>query len=158
MSGEIEIPGLYISSSVKEVVRVMTGLELNEIKFLSEDGGAVDEQITGLLIMAGEFNILLSLGMPRDTAVMLAVYMTGIEKSQLSDYELNDCVAELTNMIAGQLKTQLAAGGSHFKNLPPIVVNGNDYDIVHKSKVENKCKRFRAGSMDFVFKAHYLNS
>lgn len=158
MSVEVDIPGLYITTAVKDVVRIMAGLELNEIKTVSENNEAVSEEITGLLIMVGESNVLLTLGISRESAATLVVYMTGIAKPQLSAFELNDCVAELTNMIAGQLKTQLGSLGQHYKNLPPIVVTGSNYEIIHRNKVENKCKRFRAGSLDFVLKTYYYNS
>lgn len=158
MSADVNIPGLYFSTAVKDVVRIMAGLELNEIKTFSGKDEAVLEEVTGLLMMAGEFNVLLSLGMSKKTASTFVVYMTDITNSQLSDFELNDCVAELTNMIAGQLKTQLAGLGQHFKNLPPIVVAGSSYNIVHKNKIENMSKRFRAGSIDFILKIYYYNS
>lgn len=158
MSAEFDIPSLYFSTAVKDVVRTMAGLELNEIKPFSENDEAVLEEVTGLLMMVGEPNVLLSLSMSKKTALTFVVYMTGIVNSQINDSELNDCVAELTNMIAGQIKTQLAGLGHHFKILPPIVVAGSSYNIVHKNKVENKSKRFRAGSIDFVLKIYYYNS
>lgn len=158
MPAEFDIPALYISTAVKDVVRIMAGLELNEIRAVSENTEALVEEITGLLIMTGDMNVLLSLGLSRNSAIAFTVYMTGAANSQLKDSDLNDCVAELVNMIAGQLKTQLANLGQHYKNLPPIVVAGKNYDVVHKNKVENTCKRFRAGSIDFVLKAYYYIS
>lgn len=158
MPAEFDIPGLYISTAVKDVVHTMAGQELSEIKILSENDEAVLEEITGLLMMAGEFNILLSLGMSKASASTFVFCMTNTINPQLNDYELHDCVAELTNMIAGQIKTQLANIGKHFKNLPPVIVAGDRYNIIHKNKIEHKSKRFRAGSIDLVLKIFYYHS
>jgi chemotaxis protein CheX len=152
-----EIPSIYFSNAVKEVLRTMLGLELNEVKVVSDNSENVKEEVTGLLPVSGDFNMMVTLGMSKKTASAIVVYMTGMQSSELRDDEMYDGIAELVNMIAGNIKTQMTGKGIHFKILYPYVIAGSNYTILQKNKVDTLTKRFRAGTVDLILKAHFYH-
>lgn len=154
---EALIPVIYFSNAVREVVRTMMGLEVNEVKAFSGLYEDVTEQVTSILPLTGDLNLMLSISLSKKSASAFVVYMTGMQYSEVKETDTNDCIAETVNMIAGYLKTQMASKGCHIKIEYPFVVSGDKYTITHKNKVENIIKRFRAGSLDFLFKVYFYH-
>jgi chemotaxis protein CheX len=152
-----EIPSIYFSNAVKEVLRTMLGLELNEVKAVSDSSENVKEEVTGLLPVAGDLNMMITLGMPRKTASAIVACMTGMQSSELREDEMYDGIAELVNMIAGNLKTQLTGKNIHFRILYPYVVAGSNYTIIQKNKVDTLIKRFRTGTVDFILRTYFYH-
>ena len=151
------IPGFYFSNSVKDVIHTTMGIEPNEIKPFSDGYDNVDEQITGFLNLTGDLNMMITLGMSRKTAAAFVVYMTGVQLAEAKDEDMCDGIAEIINMVAGQIKTQAVGRGYHLKVLTPFVAVGEKCRIVYKSKVENMTKRFRIGNLDFMLKVFYYH-
>lgn len=167
------VTGFILTKAVKEVIKTMSGLELLEDKADTGPAQAAAAasapapvaptpaaaripassrtRITGLSILAGEQYFLIKMDMPRDTAIILVVYMTGMNKADVKDSDLNDGVAEMCNMVAGHMKAQLVNNGHHnIKVLSPLVVTGEGHGIVLKSKTESLVKRYRSGSIDII--------
>ncbi|MEL7597804.1 MAG: hypothetical protein AAGU01_06335, partial [Clostridiaceae bacterium] len=82
-----------LNTAIKDVIETMTGLyiEENAYKESSLDKG----EISGVMVMVGEKNALMSLTMSKKAASLIIAYMTGILPTDLSDEEVYDGAAEL---------------------------------------------------------------
>jgi CheY-specific phosphatase CheX len=63
--------------------------------------------------------------------------MLGISMQDLaSDADVNDALGELTNMVAGGLKSWLCDAGALCTLTTPAIIRGNSYQIVHRPGVQ----------------------
>lgn len=148
--------GKCLSNAVENVMSTMAGIAI------SETGGGTGEmvsqcnQITGIMMLLGENNSMITISVDRQTALTIVSYMTGVEVSDLQDNELCDGVAEIVNMISGSAKAMLSESEYYFQITPPFVVVGGEHDIVHKSNVTRLFKRFSTGDGDIRLSLYFF--
>lgn len=88
--------------------------------------------VSGLIGMIGpETKGSFSITFDEGLALTIMERMVG-EKSDEIDSEVCDMVGEVTNMIAGSAKRDLAELGFDFGMATPVVVSGNDHTISHQ--------------------------
>lgn len=155
METEIEALGQCFVQAFQDVMLTMSGLTVAEIDGEVDYGNDAGE-ISGLMVLTGEQNILITLSMSADTATALMSYMTGSPAEELPPKELYDGVAELVNMVAGQAKTLATAGSCRFKLTSPFTVVGKDHFIVHKNRVTIFRKYFTANHMEILLKLYFM--
>lgn len=99
-----------------------------ELKVVDDVAGlpADDESVTASVQIHGDFDGAVHLTCPRALAVEAAGRMFRLPASRLSDDDLRDALGELTNMVAGNLKSRLP-GRSRLSL--PTVVEGAGYEI-----------------------------
>lgn len=155
METQIKVLGQCFMRAFQDVMLTMTGLAVAEIDGEANYGNDAGE-ISGLMVLTGEQNILITLSMSADTATTLMSYMTGSPAEELPPRELYDGVAELVNMVAGQAKTLVAAGSCRFKLTSPFTVVGKDHFIVPKNRVTTFFKYFTANRMEILLKLYFM--
>ena len=88
--------------------------------------------VSGLIGMVGpEIKGSFSITFDENLALTIMERMVG-EKPEKLDAEVADMVGEVTNMIAGSAKRDLADQGFDFGMATPAVVTGKDHTISHQ--------------------------
>ena len=88
--------------------------------------------VSGLIGMVGpETKGSFSITFDANLALTIMERMVG-ERPEKLDAEVGDMVGEITNMIAGNAKRDLAELGYDFGMATPVVVSGTDHSISHQ--------------------------
>ncbi len=151
-----EFSEYFFSSTMKEIIHTMTGLELSEEWPSIEDLKDFVAQFTGVVILTGEKNIMISISMSTITISTLTAFMVGIQREQLSDEDLNDGISEIANVIGGKVKAKLAMSGSRYTILTPFTIKGQGHYITQRKNVLLFVKKFKASDIEIVAKAFLL--
>ncbi len=155
MESKVQLLGQCFVRGLQDVILTMSGVAVAEMDGGSDSESAAGE-ISGLMVLAGKQNILVTISMSADTATALMSYMTGSPATELLPEELYDGVAELVNMVAGQAKTLATAASCRFKLTSPFAVVGKDHSIVHKSRVATFFKCFMANNMEILLRLYFM--
>ncbi|MCB2291646.1 chemotaxis protein CheX [Clostridium sp. CS001] len=149
------LQGIF-TAAIREVIEIMTGLCIEED--LSQEVCKINKgEISGVMLTLGEKNALVSLTMSKELCSTIIYYMTGIEKSDITEEEIYDGAAELVNMVAGRAKTILAGTKYHFSITPPFTIIGKDHFIVHKDKVLDITKNYIIDDRPLFLQVYYIN-
>jgi chemotaxis protein CheX len=154
MEERVDLLGKYFVQALQDVTATMSGITITE----NGDGKTNNNagEISSVMLLVGEKNMLATISMPRETATILVSYMTGISAEKILSEELYDGVAELVNMVAGQAKAFISATPYRFQITSPFVIVGKDYSIVHKNRVATFCKGFEAADMKMQLKLYFM--
>jgi chemotaxis protein CheX len=142
--------------AIRDVVEVMTGLCVEE-GFSQKHCKMSKGEISGVMLILGERNALMSLTMSKELCSTIISYMTGIEKNDITDEEIYDGAAELANMVAGRAKTILSSTKYHFSITPPFTIVGQEHFIVHKDKIFNITKNYIIDDKPLFLQVYYIN-
>jgi chemotaxis protein CheX len=85
----------------------------------------------------------LSISFEESLALEVMQRMVGESCTQLDD-EVADMVGEITNMVAGGAKMELAENGYDFGMATPIVVTGKDHTINHQVEGKKLILQFKS--------------
>jgi chemotaxis protein CheX len=152
---QIKLLGQCFVQGLRDVISTMSGVTIAETDSGINDPKGTGE-ISGLMVLVGEQNILVTISMSADTALALMSYMTGSSARDLPPEELYDGVAELVNMVAGQAKTLATAASCQFKLTSPFTVVGPAHFIVHKNRITTFFKYFTANSLPILLKLYFM--
>ncbi len=94
-------------SATHNVFQTMLGTTLTRGELSLKKSHAPMHEVCGLIGLAGKCHGMVVLSFGRETALQLAGIMLGTTESELNS-DVVDAVGELTNMIAGAAKSQLA--------------------------------------------------
>lgn len=157
-SGETgnEVIGKCFANAVMEVVRTTAGLEVYEDNGNIEKSRIHTGRVSGMMLLCGQRNALLSITMSWDAALTLVSYMTGTLPEEIEREELWDGAAELVNMIAGRAKVDLIGTQYHFSITPPFSISGEDYSIIYKNRMKGIYKKFAAEEVEIFLEVAYI--
>lgn len=144
------------TTSIRDVIEVMAGLGVEEASS-QKVCKPIKGEISGVMLILGERNALISLTMSKELCTTIISYMTGTEKDHITDEEIYDGAAELVNMVAGRAKTTLSGTEYHFSITPPFTIIGRDHFIVHKDKILSLTKNYIIEGMELFLQIHYIN-
>lgn len=110
--------------------------------FMPVTVGTVDAQVSpgpsrhvvATVAFAGHRNGFVSFHSSIDTAKLIAGSMLGIPEERING-EMPDAIGEIANMIAGSLRTKMAAHEPAWTITCPSVTIGNDFSTVYPSEV-----------------------
>lgn len=121
-------------SSLINVLDTMANIKLQPRKPQKKESAFAKGDISGLIGMVSPTIVgSLSITFEKKLALMTMKKMVG-EVHQELDRDVIDMVGEITNMVAGGAKRQLADLSHDFNMATPMVVSGNDHTIQHQSK------------------------
>lgn len=89
--------------------------------------------VTGIIGVAGDIKGSIAVSFMQDCVLNIISSMLGEKLEKVND-ETKDAVGELTNMISGQARQEIAKLGYTLHAGIPTVVVGKDHSIEHKSK------------------------
>lgn len=145
-----------LAQAVFDVFSMMAGMETCQVGSNIADHQLGKGDITGVMMIKGTKNAVLSLTLSQEHAAMLVSYMTGNAPQELAAEELYDGLAEMVNMIAGRAKALLAGTGRHYYITPPFTIVGPNHFIVYKKEVAKIIMRFTAGDAELYLELAYL--
>lgn len=120
----------YIQKVVEEVFSTMIFLEPRPNKPLKREKGNKipgKKDITGIVGLGGELTASIVLHLKKECALKITSNMLGTSYEDI-DEDVKDAVGEVSNMVAGGVKVELAQTGVNLDQSLPIVVTGSDFD------------------------------
>ncbi len=103
-----------------------TVLELNPEECASLPGEPRADRVTGCIQISGQWKGAVVLETTTEFATLAAARMLAIDEQKVTDADQQDAIAELTNMVGGNIKSQVP--GPSFLSLPSVTT-GLDFDI-----------------------------
>ena len=130
--------------SLVNVLKTMAQIELQIGKPQKKADSKARGDVSGLIGMVGS-NIAGSMSITFEEGLALQVMegMLGERPDELDD-EVNDMVGEITNMVAGGAKKELAKKGYDVGMATPVVVSGKEHTINHKVSGHKMILPFKA--------------
>ncbi len=116
-----------ISQIVSSILSTMIGWQVTPLsQNESVSGGPEQVSVSGCVTIGGDWEGCVILTMPQNIAHESADTMFALDPGAASKEEVRDCVGELTNMIGGNFKSQLA--GKNILSIPSVV-EGKQYTV-----------------------------
>lgn len=122
MTGEITVERMKraITCSIENIFRTMLNMEIVP----ADDGRATVFMISGIVGISGGVNGYVAVRSSSRLAARIASAMFASEYDNITT-EVKDAIGEITNMVAGNIKSHLDGAGDLFNLSPPSVVVGN---------------------------------
>ncbi|MCV2886606.1 chemotaxis protein CheX [Aestuariibacter sp. AA17] len=119
-------------SSLMNVLKTMAQTELKPGKPKRKTDEQARGDVSGLIGMVGpQVKGSLSITFEEQLALEIMERMVGERPASL-DAEVTDMVGEITNMICGGAKSELADKGYEFGMATPVIVTGKGHTITHQ--------------------------
>jgi len=132
--------------STKDVLQRMTALTvIEEIPFVKRNGKLTLRGVTGMVGLAGDCIGMLSLHFSKELALKITSRMLQTPIMEV-DEDVKDAIGELTNMVAGNLKTALSRSGVAFDLSVPSVIIGEKYSTEYMTEVHSLVVPFTVDS------------
>lgn len=120
-------------SALLNVLKTMAQTELTPGKPKKKKDDVAKGDVSGLIGMVGpQVKGSLSITFDESLALEIMLRMLG-EKPMTLNSEVTDMVGEITNMICGGAKSELAEKGYDFGMATPVIVSGKDHTITHQA-------------------------
>lgn len=116
-----------IKASIMDTFQTMLSLDIEykDEKILAE-GENLTSDVSGIIGLAGNYVGSIAVHINKDVSMKITSAMLGMDITEFND-DVEDCVGELANLVAGGAKTQLAAKGMSFDICIPTVVVGDNH-------------------------------
>ncbi len=112
-----------IRNSTHSVFSTMLGTELSPLEALDDPNPFMQSEVIGFIGLAGDFAGYVSIHVTRQQATDFTARLIGVDIAEVtSEDEIRDAVGEITNMLAGSVKTALSALGLVEVALPTVVM------------------------------------
>lgn len=112
-----------IRNSTHSVFSTMLGTELSPLEAIEDPTPFQQSEVIGFIGMAGDFAGYVSIHVSRRQATDFTARLIGVDVEEVtSEDEIRDAVGEITNMLAGNVKTALSALGLVEIALPTVVM------------------------------------
>ncbi|PTY03391.1 hypothetical protein DB346_05785 [Verrucomicrobia bacterium LW23] len=136
-----------VISAVTEAFDTMVSLPIRE-RDKGETGSFIGpERLVGTVGFAGQLQGLLCLHFSPPFAQEITATMLGMEVADVEEFEdINDAIGELTNIIAGDLKTRFSRPGFPCSLSIPSITRGTRVEIESVSGAERYCFFLSAGN------------
>ncbi len=124
-----------IIAATCEVFAMMVGMEPTAGEPRIERLKSFNDSVSGMLGLSGDFRAMVAVHCPSALAMHIAGEMLGMEITEV-DADVRDAFGEITNMVAGGLKTAFAADGQSVDLSVPTTVAGSAYNLNCLSRAE----------------------
>jgi chemotaxis protein CheX len=144
----------FLQQQARDVFNTMASLEVQPAP--GPNGLATEERITGVVGLGGE-NITgaVYLHMPIGLAEQITRQMLGMEPADpLEESAVNDVTGELTNMLAGGLKSALCDRGLVCAVSTPTIIRGSSYEIELLPDVQHNILDLTASGQPLQVEVH----
>ena len=126
---DVKLINPFINATIN-VLETMAFMTVDAGKpYLKKDDVAVGD-VSGIIGLTGVANGTIAVTFEEKCILAVVSNMFGESMSELNS-EIADAVGELTNMISGQARRELADMGKSLKAAIPSVVTGRGHSIVH---------------------------
>jgi CheY-specific phosphatase CheX len=147
----------FIDDTVITVFDAMLAMEIGP-----SSNGAIfstkEKQVIGMVGLAGAVTAVVCLRVPEKYSDQLARTMTGAGLDEfLTEADINDVIGELTNIIAGKLKSCFHTNGDRCNLSLPAIVRGNHLDLESISGTDRNSFTFYPDDEPVVVEFYSLN-
>ena len=112
-----------IRNSTHSVFSTMLGTELSALPAVDDPSPFMQSEVIGFIGLAGDFAGYVSIHVTRQQATDFTARLIGVDIAEVtSEDEIRDAVGEITNMLAGSVKTALTTLGLVEVALPTVVM------------------------------------
>lgn len=143
-----EVEGV-LCSAVEKVFATMLGAEVKRLDggVRVSDGGT---QVAGSVSLVGHVNGLVSIATSSEFAHQLTGQLLGLNGQDTQSEEMvNDAIGELTNMVGGHLKSQLADRGLACRISIPSIIRGSSFTVESVTDTVQRTVYFRCQGHEF---------
>lgn len=136
-------------SSVVNVLSTMAMLDVSPEKPSIKKDNVSQGDVSGVIGMTTTtINGSMAITFPAKVAFEIVNKMLGETVDEINE-TVTDLVGELTNMIVGGAKAQLEEKGYDIGMATPVVVTGENHEIVHKGQGQKILMPFNSGAGKF---------
>ena len=141
---------------IQDIMHATANLSLTAETANAEAERAYPSFVTGMMILHGERDLVLTLTFSKTAAADVVVSLLGINYNQLVETEVYDAIMEVTNMVAGRLKTATISLGSSFQLTTPIVIVGPNHFFGPQSRPKGIVKKFTDKRFEMLAGIYFL--
>jgi CheY-specific phosphatase CheX len=135
--------GNQFAKIIKDIMLSTANLNLDAENIKEDTEKKYPSFITGIMVLHGARDIVLTLTFSKMAAAEIVVSLLGIKYNQIVDAGAYDAIMEITNMVAGRLKTVINAAGEHFQLTTPFVFVGPNHFMEAKARPAGIIKKFK---------------
>jgi chemotaxis protein CheX len=121
------------SEATVKAMEILANVNVEEGEVYSKANYSMKGCISGLIYLRGKVERMLAVTFSRDSARALAIKVLAGAIEDPSHEVLADCVGELVNIIAGQVKGEFVHTDNEFDISTPSIVTGEDHEIRHRA-------------------------
>lgn len=114
------------------------------------------KDISGIIGLGGSISTSIMLHFEKGGALKATSSMLSENYTEI-DSDVIDAVGEITNMVAGGIKTELAKTGIELDQGLPIVVSGDNFNINCINQNDSIVMPFMLGSYNFFLELNFKN-
>ena len=145
---DVKLVNPFINATIN-VLETMAFISVAAGKpYLKKESMATGD-VTGVIGLTGVANGTIAVTFEAECILAVVSGMFGEQMNELNS-EIADAVGELTNMISGQARRELAEMGKPFKAAIPSVVTGTNHSITHYTDGPRVAIPFRTNQGDFT--------
>lgn len=148
--------GNQFAKVIKDILNSTANLNLNVENANEETEKAYPSFITGIMVLHGARDIVLTLTFSKMAAAEIVVSLLGIKYNQIVDKGVYDAIMEVTNMVAGRLKTAITAAGEHYQLTTPFVFVGPNHFMEAKARPTGIIKKFNDKHFEMLSGVFFL--
>lgn len=148
--------GNQFAKVIKDIMNSTANLNLTVENTSEQTEKGYPSFITGMMVLQGTRDVVLTLTFSKMAAAEIAVSLLGIKYNQMVDVEVYDTVMEVTNMIAGRLKTAIVANGDRYQLTTPFVFVGPNHFIGAKTRPVGLVKKFKDKNFEMLAGVFFL--
>jgi len=152
--------GLMFSNSFVRVVQEIMNATVDVVLTAENANEAIERAypsfVTGMMILHGERDMVLTLTFSKEAAADVVVAMLGTKYNQLIETDVYDAIMEITNMIAGRLKTATLNLGTSYQLTTPLIFVGPRHFLGAKARPAGIVKRFTDKKFEILASVYFL--
>ena len=148
--------GNHFTKVIKDIMNSTLQVELSHENANAEIEKKYPSFVTGLMVLQGKKDIVLTLTFSKMAAAKIVVSLLGIKYTQIAEVGAYDAVMEITNMVSGRLKTALTATGEQYKLTTPFVFVGSNHFLETQTRPLGIVKKFKDKQFEMLAGVFFL--
>lgn len=150
---------VFINNFVKSVQDIMNSTM--NVELVAENATVLMEKdypsfVTGMMIMHGERDLILSLTFSKEAAADVVVSLLDVKYNKLEEEEVYDAIMEITNMVAGRLKTATIELGYNQQLTTPLIFVGPRHFMGAKARPTGINKQMTDKKFQMLASVYFL--
>ncbi len=138
-----------IIETAKEIFSTMLMVEISEKAGGTDESINLDDNVSGVIGLAGTHKGVLAIHLPNITAKKLTASFLGMGEDEVED-DIDDAVGEIANMLGGNVKSLLSSKGRDIELSLPSIIKGKGYTFHTKGNVERIVIPFSCDAGEFT--------
>lgn len=124
----------FISAAI-EGMQVMAGIDIELDQVRRKTDYLMSGDISAVIYLLGKLERMLAVSVTHETAYKMTYQILGGALDVIDDEVIGDSVAEMANIVAGQVKGQFAGTAYEFDISTPTVIAGENHQIRHRPEL-----------------------